>query len=265
MNISVIVSGDNRGIEPKEMAVDLVKKVGFDRVFIHWKDYECNGDGWEFDPDYIKKADLDIIFAHLSYKDINLIWNEVENVDNLIEGYFEDISECKKYRIPMVVMHLTTGFDAPIYNEKGIDRLKRLVEHAKKLGIKIAFENTKMRGYLEYVLTNIKDENVGVCFDSGHYHAYFNDEFDFLNFKNRIFAVHLHDNDKSDDQHLLPFDGTIDWLPLLRSLKECNFSGDITLESIYRNKYLELMSPLDFYRKSYIIANKLVKMYESRY
>ena len=33
----------------------------------------------------------------------------------------------------------------------------------------------------------------------------------FNKFKNRIFAVHLHDNDQSDDQHLLPFDGTIDW------------------------------------------------------
>ena len=29
----------------------------------------------------------------------------------------------------------------------------------------------------------------------------------FNKFKNRIFAVHLHDN----DQNLLPFDGTIDW------------------------------------------------------
>jgi sugar phosphate isomerase/epimerase len=158
-------------------------------------------------------------------------------------------------------MHLTTGFEAPIYNRTGIDRLRKIVEYAKKLGIKIAFENTKMKGYLEYVLANIKDDNVGICFDSGHYHAYFNDEFDFLRFKNKIFAVHLHDNDKSDDEHLFPFDGTIDWLPLLKLLKQCNFDGDMALESIYRNKYLEL-SPLDFYKKSYSIANKLVKMYE---
>lgn len=261
MNISVIISGDSRGIEPKEMAVDLVKKAGFDRVFTHWKNYKGNDEGWEFDPDYIQSVGLDIVFTHLSYKNINLIWDRDRKGDALIEEYLRDISECKNYGIPMVVMHLTTGFDAPACNEVGVERLKKIIEHARKLGIKVAFENTKMKGYLEYVLSKIKDDNVGVCFDSGHYHAYFNDEFNFLNFKNRIFAVHLHDNDKSDDQHLLPFDGTIDWLSLLKLLKKSNFNGDITLESVYRDVYFELM-PLDFYRKSYDIANKLARMYE---
>lgn len=27
----------------------------------------------------------------------------------------------------------------------------------------------------------------------------------------REIAVHLHDNDKSDDLHLIPFDGTLNW------------------------------------------------------
>ena len=39
-----------------------------------------------------------------------------------------------------------------------------------------------------------------------HYHVHFNDELDFSVFKDRIFAVHLHDNDKSDDLHLMPFE-----------------------------------------------------------
>ena len=39
---------------------------------------------------------------------------------------------------------------------------------------------------------------------------HFDDEFPYEMFKNKIFAVHLHDNDKSDDVHLLPFDGTMD-------------------------------------------------------
>ena len=42
--------------------------------------------------------------------------------------------------------------------------------------MKVAFENTKIKGYLEYVLENIKDDNVGICFDAGHYHVHFDDE-----------------------------------------------------------------------------------------
>ena len=111
----------------------------------------------------------------------------------------------------MVIMHLTSGEISPIYNEIGLERIKKITEYAKNLGVKVAFENTKIQGYLEYVLENIKDDNVGICFDTGHYHVHFDDKFNFEFFKNRIFAVHLHDNDKSDDLHLLPFDGTIDW------------------------------------------------------
>lgn len=51
---------------------------------------------------------------------------------------------------------------------------------------------------------------------------HFNDELDFPKFKDRIFAVHLHDNDKSDDLHLIPFDGTLNWSNVVKNLKgEC--------------------------------------------
>ena len=80
-------------------------------------------------------------------------------------------------------------------------------------------------------------------------------------FKDRIFAVHLHDNDKSDDLHLLPFDGTIDWKYVIKKLKECHYNGPVTLELSYRYDYLN-MSLDDFYKKGYTIGIRLVKMFE---
>jgi hypothetical protein len=80
MNTAVIVSNDNKKIEPKEI-VDSIKEVGFNRVFMHWKDYFRNGDDWEFHPNCIKEAGLSIIFTHLSYKNINLIWDKNGDVD----------------------------------------------------------------------------------------------------------------------------------------------------------------------------------------
>ena len=113
----------------------------------------------------------------------------------------------------------------------------------------------------ERVLGNIKDDNVGICFDAGHCHVHFNDEFNFEFFKDRIFAVHLHDNDKSDDLHLLPFDGTIDWKNVIEKLKECNFNGPITLEICYRYDYLN-MTLDEFYRIGKDRGNKLMKIAE---
>ena len=161
----------------------------------------------------------------------------------------------------MVIMHLTSKKKAPMYGKTGLSRIRKIVEYAKKLDMKVAFENTKIKGYLEYVINNIKDENVGICFDAGHYHVHFDDEFNFELFKDRIFAVHLHDNDKSDDLHLLPFDGTMDWKYVINKLKECNYNGTVTLELCYRYEYLNI-SLDDFYKKGYDVGIKLAEKFE---
>ena len=71
----------------------------------------------------------------------------------------------------------------------------------------------------------------------------------------------LHDNDKSDDLHLIPFDGTLNWSNVVKNLKECNYSGPITLELCYRYEYLK-MGINEFYKKGYEVGNKLKEMFE---
>ena len=100
---------------------------------------------------------------------------------------------------------------------------------------------------------------MGICYDSGHCHAHFNDEFNYSNFKDRIFAVHLHDNDGTSDQHLTPFDGTIDWELVLNKLRENGYVGPTTLESVYADRYLKF-APLEFYEKGYQIGERLSLM-----
>lgn len=257
--IAVAVSNDNENITPIE-TIKAIKEAGFKNVFIQWYNKD-----WKYTQEeqlkYIKQLGLNIIFAHLGYKDINTIWEDGELEDYLVQKYKNDINICKENNIPMVVMHLTSHSSAPMYNEMGLDRIKKIVDYANELNIKVAFENTEIKGYLEYVLSNIKNENVGICYDSGHCHAHFNDDFNFELFKNRIFAVHLHDNDKSGDLHLLPFDGTINWNWVVKNLKDNNYNGPITLELCYSRDYLKL-SPLEFYKKGYKIGEEIAKMFE---
>lgn len=174
-----------------------------------------------------------------------------------------DLETLAKYGVKMVCMHLTSKSEAPPPSNVGLERLKKVVEYARQKNIKVAFENTKIWGYLEYAFDNLEYDNMGVCYDSGHCHCHFNDRFSWNKFKNKIFLVHLHNNDQTDDLHLLPFDekGTIDWKELINHLKEANYNGAIILESCYRCHYLE-QSLEDFYKESHKQAMELRNMFE---
>ncbi len=260
-NLAVCIQYSNKNVSPKDTIL-AIKEAGFENVFIQY----YYRDNYELDQikqiDYCRELGLNIIFCHLGYDNINEIWIEGENGENVVNQYIEDLDLMYENKIDMVVMHLITHKESPMYNELGLERIKRIVAHAKKLGIKIAFENTRKRGYLEFVLKNIKEENVGICFDAGHYHCYFNDDFDFEFFKDRVFAVHIHDNDKTSDSHLLPFDGTIDWDDVLQKLKQSNYNGPITLELCYRFDYLK-DSVADFYKEGYRRGQKLEEIFNN--
>ena len=257
--IAVVVSNDNKEVSVID-TINAIIKAGFKNVFIQWYNKEWTPTQEE-QLKYIREKKLNVIFAHLGYKNINDIWLPNEDGDRLVDTYKNDIKICKDNNIPMVIMHLTSKSEAPIYNEIGLKRLQDIVDYAESLNVKVAFENTKIKGYLDYVIENINNNNVGICFDSGHYHAHFDDDLDFNKFKNRIFAIHLHDNDKSEDQHLIPFDGTLDWEKVIKNLKESNYNGPITMELCYRNDYLK-MGIENFYKKGYEVGEKLKEMFE---
>ena len=85
----------------------------------------------------------------------------------------------------------------------------------------------------------------------------FNDKFNFERFKNKILAVHIHDNFGEHDEHLLPFDGTNNYEKVMTKLKENNYDSPITLELCYRKEYKEKYSLIEFYNEAYKRGTKL--------
>ena len=47
----------------------------------------------------------------------------------------------------------------------------------------------------------------------------------------KLQAIHLHDNDKRNDFHAIPFSGDIDFDVVVKALKENGYKGDFTLEA----------------------------------
>ena len=236
----------------------LIKEAGFDSVMTFWPDRILeNADVIGLVHEY----GLYIDCAHLPYRDINGLWRGGINGDAIEEWIVKWTCECSFHSIPVIVLHVNYHKDdngIPAFNKIGLERFKKIVDNAEKHNIKIALENGGHNEHLEYIMQNIQSPNLGVCYDSGHNHC-FTPKIDILaKYKKNIFALHLSDNDGIGDQHLLPFDGTIDWHEVARQLCKTNFNGSLVLE-VQQNKFSGYggLCAEEFLRLSYNQVNKL--------
>lgn len=260
MNVSIFLNCENDNYDAYQTA-DAIKKAGFKDVLVSWahKDFPIS----ELEIiRYAKKIGLNPFFAHLSYSGVYDIWLDNEDGQKLVDQHKEDIRILSKEGVKVVCIHLSSKTVAPEPSPIGIKRLKELNEVAKENNVILTVENCKIKGYQEYVLENIKDENLGVCIDSGHMHCHFKDDYNIDLFKNRIYTLHLHDNDGASDQHHIPFDGTINWDKFLKDIKRNGFNGSLTLELMYFKEYQHLNIE-QFYAKAYEVVQKLSEMYEN--
>lgn len=257
--LAVCVSNDGKSSIYE--IIDAIKEAGFKKVFVQWYDKQWDGPDQQAQVDYCKKLGLEIVFAHLGYQSINDIWLDTEVGSQFVERYKKDLDDVKRNGIPMAMMHACSKFEPPYPNELGLSRFEEVVDYANEIGVEIGFENTKVPGYQKYLLKNLKGK-AGICLDFGHAHAHFKDDFDFDFFKNKITSVHLHDNFGVKDDHLLPFDGNLDWQWAMSELKKAGYSGPLTLEIVYHRDYVEKMSVKEFYQEGYARGMKLAEMFD---
>lgn len=116
---------------------------------------------------------------------------------------------------------------------------------AEKFGehnINMAIENMAMfGGKLRYGITpeellelveGIALPNVGICVDTGHAHFAGMDVAAFLRaVGDYLHATHIADNHKNADEHFSPFNGTIDWESVMKTLREIDYQDDFSFET----------------------------------
>lgn len=81
------------------------------------------------------------------------------------------------------------------------------------------------------LVDTFNDPRIQVCWDFGHANLVGYDQCDALRLVGgRLKSTHFADNHGVKDEHLLPFYGDIDWIPIMKTLKEIHYEGDITYE-----------------------------------
>ncbi|MCI8623967.1 MAG: sugar phosphate isomerase/epimerase [Provencibacterium sp.] len=80
-------------------------------------------------------------------------------------------------------------------------------------------------------------ECFGLCLDTGHLNLLRKNIREYVRVLGpRIKALHIHDNDGSRDEHLMPFTGTVRWNDFTSALKEVGYTGDLSFETFNQVK-----------------------------
>jgi len=216
---------------PYREIITLIKEAGFQSVMIWWGD---ETDDYTVpkhkQPETVRKAGLKLDSAHLEFANVNKMWEDSLDGEEIFKRYCFLLDECKDHEIPTAVMHATTGKEAPPYSQPGLDRFKGLMEKAERNGINIALENVRNPEYIDRLFSDIESDRLKFCYDCGHENCY-SPDIDFLaKYGDRLIALHLHDNDGAHDQHLLPFNGTVNWKRIMTELKKLEYNGPLALE-----------------------------------
>ncbi len=127
----------------------------------------------------------------------------------------------------VVVMHppLRAGRAGPMLRS-----LAEVEPEARRLGVRVALENLVSFAPLSAACDRFAPEVLGICYDSGHGNLVEGGLAQLAKLKDRVIAVHLHDNDGARDRHWLPFTGTVDWGGLMALLGASSYGKWINLE-----------------------------------
>ena len=236
----------------------LIKEAGFDSVFLWWGDEFADYiDSKNLLPEMARKAGLEVENIHAPFDKANCIWTESVNAENIVKRYSQCILDCSHHNISTVVIHLTNGDTPPPPTLLGIDRIKYLVDLAEQKNVNIALENLRRPEYLQFVFENIQSSRLGFCYDSGHENCY-TKGIDLISlYGKKLMALHLHDNDGTDDQHRIPGEGTINWDSIVRKIKQTTYRGAVSLE--VSNEFSELYSNISA-QEFLKMANEKIKM-----
>lgn len=126
----------------------------------------------------------------------------------------------------------------PRKRDAAFSSLEHLVLHARHAGVTICVENTHSEmgspDYLRAFVDETRLTGLRFNFDIGHAHlAEFPEEErlekSFSPLKELVSSVHLHDNHGEKDEHLPPYDGSIDWPDAIKLLKSAAQNGGLPL------------------------------------
>ncbi len=273
MNLTLNIAG-YRTIFGLEKAFDLIKTAGFDSVdydlgaMTERSDILNDETQYRAEAERIKAfsdaAGIPITQTHAPFSYQN--WKDpVAYEEFILPSIKRSVAISGMLGAKVVVVHplhhwTYKGNEEEIF-EKNMEFYRSLLPICKEYNIKIGVENMfqreLLRGHLTFDTCNqipefiryvdtLNSEYIVACLDIGHVGLPTRDDeaWDFIRAlgRERLQALHVHDNDYRNDSHSLPYIGKIDWNEVTKALGEIDYQGDFTYE-VNTNTFMSRAMP----------------------
>ena len=140
----------------------------------------------------------------------------------------------------VLVAHLglpRTQQPSPADNNRDAARrsVEALQRTAAPLSVRVAVEVipnelSRAGSLVHFIEEDLEESDAGICLDFGHANID-GDVVDAIEIvSGHLIATHLHDNRGKTDDHLVPFDGTIDWPAALTAVQKVGYDATLLLE-----------------------------------
>lgn len=144
-------------------------------------------------------------------------------------------------RIPfdVLVVHLGTpaAKQAPGDNSRAaaLRSAQEIVRLAEPLGVRVALEVipnalSSVGALVTLIEQELEARHVGICMDFGHAHLMGNVADAVETAAEHLITTHVHDNRGREDDHLVPFTGTIDWDAVLVTMQKIGYENTYLME-----------------------------------
>jgi sugar phosphate isomerase/epimerase len=147
----------------------------------------------------------------------------------------------RRIPVPALVVH--------VEGSRKVERrnLARFADLAAPLGVKVAVEAgdnalSKTGPLTYFVEHDLEDVDVGICLDFGRAQLD-GDLVDAIETSSEhLIAVHVHDNRGRTNEHLVPFEGNIDWPAAMTTVQKVGYDGPLVFEVAPRGPTQETLT-----------------------
>lgn len=244
IKISTCIGGLTRLGTP-ELVVDTFKEAGFKYFDFTMMCPILGFDLFYTSDDYLERAkkfreytDRIGIYCNQTHGSVPYVVKDFSEEDNqlLFELVKRSIEVSHILGAKCCVLHPSSECSI----KENAERFKLLKDIAHKNDVIIAIENMpsatlfgKPEDFIE-LLDEINDDHFKFCLDIGHAEMAYtgSSAVDFINkMGDRLACLHIHDNEKGNDIHQLPYTYMADFAEIWKALKDNHYQGDITFES----------------------------------